>query len=253
MIVRGNVTTAILQGPHDYQEDRLVNYAFESGKLFGQLLAVMDGTVGTEVSQHCADRIPVLFRPDNNEDLERPLIALVRQLHEETKAMISASTISVVAIYESHGVAAVAVLGDSPVITVDVHDAVRISPEHNVRTNKEELAAAVERGGSYDGAYLWAPTGNWGLQMSRALGAHHMGDVLNREPETYTVQLGRESIVVVGSDGLLDPFFHGQSEALAREVADIVRGGSTATDLVFWADERGLKDNATAVVWRAQE
>ena len=232
-----------------------MSYAFEAGnlkKVFGYLIAVMDGTAGSLAAQHCANRIPVVFQPTLDEGPEAPVKELIRRLHEETAAMDAVTTISVAAIYESHGFAVVGVLGDSPVITVDAHGSVCIGPEHNVRTNDAEREAAIARGGlvTRDG-YLMGPDRDRGLQMSRALGGNWMGDVVSREPETYTVQLGTESAVIVASDGLLDPI-HGKSEELAEETMAMVRRGLVATDLVLWAQERGLYDNATALVWRAR-
>ncbi|MBI3274029.1 MAG: hypothetical protein HYZ69_02700, partial [Candidatus Colwellbacteria bacterium] len=121
-------------------------------------------------------------------------------------------------------------------------------PEHNVRSNLEERKAAEQRGGIYSGGYIWNDLGSLGqgLQMSRALGDAHLGNILSREPDVYTI--AEPLWVLVASDGLFDPG-HSDTYRLLQEIEDYAKRNATADELMKWVEKRGLKDNATALVW----
>jgi serine/threonine protein phosphatase PrpC len=88
--------------------------------------------------------------------------------------------------------------------------------------------------------------------MARALGDRLMGEVLSREPTVYTIEIGAQSVIVLASDGLLDPD-HAEVARLAEEMLGLRSRGAPfdAEALIGWAEERGLFDNATAVVWNS--
>ena len=233
-----NITHATARGPRPYQEDRLVTLT--NGER--SLLVVLDGHGGAEVAEHCVKRLKTL---DMFPETESGMLGMVQILAAETSDMEAGSTLSMVSVTPEGAI--VAVLGDSPVIIMAEDGTMRVSPEHNVRTNHAEREAAVSRGGRYSGGYIWR--GDSGLQMSRALGDAHLSGILSRVPEVYTVP--NPSWVLVLSDGVLDP-----AHAVASElIGDLQQLMETITepkaqDVLDWAEARGLADNATVVLWR---
>lgn len=249
MVVEGTVTHATAQGPRAYQEDRFFSGRVPRSDSQRWLMAVMDGHGGAHVANICSERIGSLFRvsfkeTEKNEDV---LQTLVSKLDQATRNFTSGSTLSVAYILEDRDQVVVAVLGDSHVLVVDREGKIHASPEHNVRTNLEERRRAEARGGFYAAGYIHSQDGEYGLQLSRSLGDRHLGGVLSREPEIYTVQ--RPEFVLVASDGLLDPS-HRDIRALVAEVTKRLSEGASSSDLLKWAEKRPLEDNATAVLWR---
>lgn len=235
-------TFAIKQGPRPYQEDRHHETYIPARKW--KLLAVMDGHGGSEVSDFCEKNI---FRltPLDSPKPEYCLSSLVSHLNSATRRYQAGSTFSGVIISEELDTATIAILGDSPVVVLDSHRNLHISPEHNVRTNLKERKAAEERGGFYTNGYMCR--GDFSIQMSRALGDTALS-FLSKEPEIYTVN--NPVWVLVASDGLFDPS-HSNTEELLKEIKRFAEAGADANTLMAWAEkrERGLEDNATAVVW----
>jgi serine/threonine protein phosphatase PrpC len=176
----------------------------------------------------------------------------VAGLDEQTRSLRSGATLSIVCVLESHHRAAVAALGDSPVVAVDRSGRVSESPDHNVRSNLEERKRAEERGGVYTGGYIVNSFSGEGLQIARALGDSGLEGIVSREPAVYTIEIGPQSVIVLASDGLFDPS-HGESDRLIREMLALRESLPTfdAQALIAWAQRRGLADNATAVVWKA--
>lgn len=243
------ITRATTQGPRSHQEDQNIIYPSPDGNK--HLLAIMDGHGGNETAEFCQKNIPRLWlfsQIKNNE--EAVLERLIERLNEETREMSSGSTISVVYVSEGQNMAWVAVLGDSPVIIVDKNGNANISPAHNARSNIRERNRAIDHGGRYEDGYIWY--GDKGLQLTRALGDIHLTKILNRRPEIYSVELGPESVIVVASDGLIDPS-HQKSREESKSVAELAKNGSEAQELINWRTKKGIHDNATAIVWRGQE
>jgi serine/threonine protein phosphatase PrpC len=163
MELRGSVTSATAQGLRSHQEDRFLVYPFASRELRGYLLAVMDGHDGSSAADVCVDAIPELFVLAGPEDLEASLHSIVAGLDQQTRGMTSGSTVSLACILESHGRAAIAVLGDSPVVAVDRGGEMVLSPSHNVRSNPEERRTGERRGGIFRRGYLTNPATGYGL------------------------------------------------------------------------------------------
>lgn len=243
------VTCATAQGPRNYQEDRYFTKRIEAANCHGWLLAVMDGHNGGAVADLCAKEINACFALESADRCEEALRNLVVALNKKTSWMSEGSTFSAVCVLESHNKAIVAVLGDSPVIIRDAEGALHVSPEHNVRTNLQERKAAEERGGMYLWGYVWNRSER-DLQISRALGDAHLADILSREPEVYAIN--NPAWILVASDGIIDPE-HADMEALAKDVAELAAQKASANDVLTWAAKRGLKDNATAIVWHASK
>lgn len=262
-----SITIATEQGLRAHQEDRAIFCHVDSGgEREGVLLALMDGHNGKGVAEYCKQNIPKLFSLGEKECVKIALKRLVAKLDEETREMKSGSTLSLVYIPKDAKRAYVAVLGDSPVIIFgDWHEDehgertnLNVSPEHNVRTNKEERVAAEARGGIYERGYVWVPTSGprdypTGIQLSRALGDCWMYDILNRKPEIYSVPLCPGSVVLLASDGLLG---HTDSDAYKEALISISLGmilEKNTTGLLRRAKKikaRGFDDNATAIMWK---
>ncbi|OGM98613.1 MAG: hypothetical protein A2915_02150 [Candidatus Yanofskybacteria bacterium RIFCSPLOWO2_01_FULL_41_34] len=245
--MKGNVTSAVKQGPRPYQEDRYYETYIPDRKW--RLLVVMDGHGGEGVAGFCAKNIFRMIALNEGKP-EHRLNSLVADLNRSTRQYTVGSTFSGVIISEELNTASVAILGDSPVVIYDKQGRLHTSPEHNVRSNLEERKAAEERGGIYSGGYIWSDLSDLaqGLQISRALGDAHLDGILSREPEIYTI--AEPVWVLVASDGLFDPG-HSDTPRLVEEVREFAKRNATADELMEWAEKRGLKDNATALVWCA--
>ncbi|GAB4279168.1 MAG: hypothetical protein Kow0092_34970 [Deferrisomatales bacterium] len=217
------------------------------------LLAVLDGHGGSGAAERCRQLIPERFHLDDPADPEEALARLVGELAAETRELASGTTLSAVCVLEGRGEAVAAVLGDSPVMALDRHGRPVVGPEHNVRTNPAERARVEARGARCEGGYAFSPASGYGLQLTRALGDAAMGEILSREPELFRIPLGPASLLVVATDGLLDPG-HAAPAAQAEELLERCRRdpGLDARGLLAWAEERGLLDNATVVMWRPE-
>lgn len=238
-----SVTFVTKKGPRPYQEDRhCVTYIPD---IKCHLLTVMDGHGGMDVSDFCANNIFRMISLDEGQPEDR-LSSLVANLNSATRRHEAGSTFSGVIISEGLNTASIAILGDSPVVILDEKGQLHISPEHNVRTNEKERRAVEARGGLCESGYIWS-SGEAGLQMSRALGDAPLDDILFREPEIYTIY--NPIWVLVASDGLFDPS-HKDTESLMEDIKEFAKNRATADTLMAWAEKRGLKDNATAVVWQ---
>lgn len=236
------VTAATRKGPRPYQEDRYYEAYIPDREW--QLIAVMDGHGGDEVSSFCEKNIHRMFSLEKRDPKGR-LSQLVSNLNSATRRYESGSTFSAVII--SRNIATVAVLGDSPVIILDSKGELYVSPEHNVRTNLKERQTAQKRGAYYDRGYVWV--GDSGLQMSRALGDSPLDSILCRKPEIYEI---KNSVwILVASDGIFDPSHdHEETKMLLKDIEKFAKKGADADAIMDWASERGLNDNATAVVWK---
>jgi serine/threonine protein phosphatase PrpC len=105
----------------------------------------------------------------------------------------------------------------------------------------------------YDG-YAFAPTGGLssaGLQTSRTFGDAEFTSILSRDPEIFEIELGSDSFVLVGSDGLFDPS-HGSDDA-ASSIVQLIERGSDAKVLVQYALGIPTQDNVTAILVRIIE
>lgn len=224
-------------GGRDYQEDR---YVLSTGN-YGWLLAIMDGHAGDQTAIYCHQNLIEAFRKTNS------LIGAIKLLHKKTKTFESGCTISAVHIPPDAKIAHVAVLGDSPVIIKMEDNNINVGPEHNARTNLVDRQKATSKGAYYSDGYIWLR--DYGMQLTRSLGDRMFRKVYNDEPEVFWVKLGKESFVIVASDGVIDPG-HGDSKTQIDRMVKLVENGADAKKLVEDALARETKDNATAIVWR---
>lgn len=236
-----------IRGPRAYQEDRdyvSVRSLSDGTRLL--ILAVFDGHGGSEAAEYAKENFTKLFKPFSSKTVKEDLKFAISQLALDMRNIEAGTTLSVACI-SSNNEATIAIVGDSPVIVIEENGALNISPEHNVRTNPAEAAEAYKRGGVVVNGYVWHPTREIGLQMSRALGDSGMQPIVSHEPDIYTVKLGKDSAVLVASDGLIDP-----SHKTGSAITDIILGlksGKTAGQLVDMVAPNA-QDNVTAVVWR---
>jgi serine/threonine protein phosphatase PrpC len=240
-------------GARDQQQDRLVAETLHLGDKSMQILAVMDGHGGAGVAQLVAERlVPTIqssYQPGEN--ISQLLKATVFKLNEATKKSSSGSTLSIVAIPDDEPGAYAAVLGDSPVIVFGGSGEANVGPQHNVRSNLEERLQAEERGAIYDKrGFIRAKNGRLLLQMSRALGDRDLDEVLSRTPDIYPVELSEDSVIVVATDGVLDPSHKNNPGALYYLANMITADKADAETVVREAVKGNRADNATAIVWR---
>ncbi len=253
------VTSASAQGERDHQEDRAVHAWIDcpaAPEASGWLLAVFDGHRGAECSDKASKSLANSFADGSSRLItggvleQRSPPCVFQSLNAMAGDMLAGSTASIVFIPEGAQEAYVAVLGDSPVAILDSKGSIYIGPDHNVRTNMKERAAAEARGGIYQGGYL--EDSEWpgvGLQMARSLVDKDLARVLNREPEIQKVALGGRGIVLVGSDGLFSSGVASGPQQMA-EILGKIRKAGEAGEVVKDALARRTGDNVTAIVWR---
>jgi serine/threonine protein phosphatase PrpC len=248
MVTRPTITMATAQGRRDYQEDRWVAAELAGGKC----LAVFDGHRGPGTAQEASHAlVPALKEVwEKSSTPAEAIRTAVTSLSEQMKHLESGCTLSLVFIPEAQERAWGAVLGDSPIAIRDAEGKLVIGPNHNVRENDRELRAALARGAVFDGGYIEDPLNpTAGLQMARTLGDGDLDRILNREPEIFSVPLGPESVILVGTDGLIGNF-EGPIEQQLGRLIELIRQGADAQAIVNDALERATRDNVTAIVWK---
>lgn len=245
---KASVTKATGKGSRRGQEDRSVNVVVAAGNFphgKGRLLAVMDGHCGDQVSQMAAKNLRGIFRGaliDHKGNVELALKDAVANLHKESLNHDGGSTISIVYLPNDENRAYTAILGDSPVIIVDKNGQINRSPIHSFSSNPSEVKRAVDNRFSYDGTHVD------GIMPSRAIGDESYDNILSRDPDIYSVEIGPKSLILLMTDGVYDPTYDTNAD-LARMIVMAREKGAKA--LVKDALAGGLKggDNATAIVY----
>jgi serine/threonine protein phosphatase PrpC len=207
----------------------------------GVYLATWDGHGGDECSLYCAEQLPLL--------VPNSLSKIIALLNAATRSMHTGSTASIAFIPKDEHRVEIAVLGDSPVIAKLADGSIFVSEEHNVRTNMAEADAAIARGGFVNSGYLFASYSGNGLQMTRSLGDYELDSVLSREPEVFSHVLGKDSWVLVCSDGAVDPS-HAAAKASIDSIVALVEAGGDAQEIVERALAAKTGDNVTAILVR---
>jgi serine/threonine protein phosphatase PrpC len=235
-----NVTHASAKGHRPYMED--FSNVIETPQ--GVYCAVWDGHGGPDVAAYAVAALPTILhtRPELKDALA--------ELNSQTRHMDAGSTASLVFIPTDESRVDVAVLGDSPVLVSHPDGSIWVSPEHNVRSNEAEADAAIKRGGFLAHGYLFSSHDVDGLQMSRALGDAYLDKVLSREPEVFTHVLGKDSWVLVCSDGAVDPG-HGAAKANIDAIVRMIEDeDADAQDIVDRALAIPTLDNVSAILVR---
>jgi serine/threonine protein phosphatase PrpC len=235
-------------GNRSSQEDRYASKQLKGLHDTGWLLAVADGHGGAGAAEICQSLIMDYILDPNEETVENHLRVFFQELNKATIHITrGGAVISIACILEKADLVAVAILGDAPVFVLDKVGAFHRSPDHNIRTNRDELDRALARGAVYaDRGYIYPPDHSFGLQFGRALGNSNFGRILSREPEVYIVK--NPLWVAVLSDGALDPSHEKQ---MPDSFGMLAKTGADANDVINWTIQQGaLEDNATAVIWR---
>jgi len=246
----GSITAKTTQGKRREQEDRLVVLSCDDG----YILAVCDGHNGHETASKAIARLVRISLEHPTRDsladtaVARDFLAtVIRRLTEETCSDESGSTLSLAHISEQAQRVDVAVLGDSPVVVRTDKQTFWVSPEHNVRANEGDCRYVREHEGVIQGGYLsYHQHDTRELQLTRTLGDRYFSALLQRKAEYFHFPLGRESIVVVMSDGVYDEHFLCRKEDLESLPM------TTASVVVQHALLRGSRDNISAIIWRAR-
>lgn len=245
-------THATAKGSRPYQEDRYFTANMPDGFCFG----VFDGHGGETVAQIASEKFPIYLAEELGEPGITVPLALAKafaKINSATLSFGSGSTASVAFIPNSSDLVHTAVLGDSPIIVKRADQSIWVGPDHNVRSNPAEAAAATARGGGVYHGYLY-DSGNYhspGLQMARALGDSGLHRVLDRTPEINTQVLGVGSFVLICSDGAFDPG-HAETLEAIDSVVGLIQGGAEAQAVVDRAIQAKTGDNVTALLVRVE-
>jgi serine/threonine protein phosphatase PrpC len=216
----------------------------------GWALGVFDGHAGAGTADIASRIFEYAFRRSvevNDTDVgavQMTIRLLVRFLADRDEG----SSASVVWIDEIAGRTTIGALGDSPVVMRGADGRSVIGPLHNVFLNPEDRDRAIERGAVYMGGYLVDPKSFEGVNLTRTIGDAAL-TFLGREPETMSVELGPQSYVVIGTDGLFTPAVSEPDELIAR-IETLVDRDADAQAIVDDAIASGSEDNVTAVLWR---
>ena len=249
------ITAAQTRGSRPYQEDFFIAERVKFAEKECVILAVIDGHRGDGVARFCQEKLLSFLENaflNFKGDFEKALRRTVKKLHNGTRKEYVGSTLSIACIPENQERVFIAILGDSPVIVIDIDGNLHISPEHNVRTNMNERERAIKRGALYSDGYIWMLGDEVGLQLSRALGNRDMETILDRNPEIYSLPLGGKSAVLVASDGFIDPRYYNQTTVAELKRSAIVSAkndGLDAAELLEQAEKQGFENNATVLLW----
>lgn len=263
LAMKGQISCATAQGPRSHQEDRMVMRRIEMETFSGVLLAVADGHGGAATSAYVALELgeglfDKMLADSRNSNVA--LRKLFQYLNDATLELSkstgvhseSGTTLSVVYVPDREGTSHFGIIGDSPVIHARKNGYVHLFPEHNVRSNEDEKKAAEQRGGLFMDGYLCSTSTSIGLQLSRDIGCHAMGNILRRDPDICDLAIDDGDFLIIGSDGLFDPT-HSRTEDEARRLSKLVLEGAEAQDLVNDALSRQTEDNVTAIVYIRKE
>lgn len=247
------ITAQSIKNSRKYQEDRSLLRFLPNNEI---LLGIFDGHGGAWVADYAERHVPTTFRAIQKIapqlTPEETLQLLFKRINQKVDRSCSGSTAAIAWVKLNENVVYVAILGDSQVFIKTSNKKIWESPEHNVATNRAELLAGIARGGKLDhsGTYLCAPCEGMGLQMGRALGDRDLGSILNREPEICRVEINKDSWLLIGSDGLIDPA-HDDKLKLKDFVLKLAENPkTTALSLVTQAAAINQGDNSTAVLAR---
>lgn len=246
--MRGHVTSGSVQGLREAQEDR-----FHASRVAdrGWLLAVFDGHNGPETAAAAADRVKEVFERciDRYGSTGAAVEATVGTLRDENAHRTDGSSASIAFVDEKGGRVYAAVLGDSPVVVRDADGELLMGPLHNTAANPDDAERAVARGALLVGPYLVDSERMEGVNLTRTIGDAEL-DFLGRTPEVFEAALGRDSFVLVASDGVFTRLAP-NPEMLVARFGELIKSGTDAEALVADALAAGSDDNVTVLLWHA--
>jgi serine/threonine protein phosphatase PrpC len=241
-------------GKRSIQQDRYCIFDVDipnlkNGK--GILFAVMDGHLdeGHIVAELVARQLVLYFRQSlklSNGDIPHALKILFDNLIELTCNERSGTTASVVYLPFKSDFAYLAVLGDSPILICHTDDSYFMSPMHNLNNALSLNVRAIEKAGGWvDDKFIYY--NNYRIQLTSSLGDNIFGGIINKTPEIFKVKFGQESLLLIGSDGLLSPKdTHLNQIELIRK---ILINNKNVKKLIESALNEGSVDNITAILY----
>src|SRR4051812_37190722 len=126
--MEGHVSTATAQGLRPYQEDQFLAAPLRNG----WLLAVMDGHSGATAAENVGRSLKKIFLKElqtksrsPEETLRRTVAACARLTRQEP----SGTTLSIAYLPKNEPAVYTVVIGDSPIVVVDVKGRTWVSPE----------------------------------------------------------------------------------------------------------------------------
>ena len=249
------ITAQSLKNFKDDQEDRSLLRFLPNNEV---LLGVFDGHGGRWVADYAERHFSVTFRAVQKKfpelTPEQTLHLVFARINQKVRQYYSGSTAAIAWLKLNENVVYVAILGDSQVFIKTPDGNIWESPEHNISSNNAELLAGLARGGrlKYGTTYLFDSyqIDGMGLQVGRALGDRDLDRILNREPEISRVEINKDSWILIGSDGLIDPEFNNPVD-LKNFILKLTEDPkTTALSLVTAAAKLDNHDNSTAVLAR---
>lgn len=235
------------QNNREYQEDRFFIHEYKNKDI---LLGIFDGHGADFASEDACNATVKIFNHIKKNIKKNPELALTylfERLNDLVKDYWCGSTAVIVWIKDN--IAHVSVLGDS-IVLINTNNRLWKSPEHNVRTNKNEADAALERGGYINNGYLFDAyklSQSYGLQMSRSLGDKDLNRVLDRNPDIFHIPVNENSWVLLCSDGLYS--LDKESPNYIEKISDLINSTENvnAEFLVKKLSETQHYDNSTAI------
>jgi len=236
--------TAVIsrQGRREAMEDTYV-LEVESRDPLRVLGAVFDGHGGDEVALLAQRRFPALFREHGASGVEAALRAAFAAIHHEAKGLPGGAVAAAFWLEEKR--VTVANVGDAHVVTVGLEGTHQLTADHRI-TNPAERERVLAAGAVIDGPYAMHPRLDEGLEPTRTLGDHKLGEVgILAEPAVSTSLLS-PGFLIAASDGLwdwVDP----------SGVPGLIAGATAANEVVDLLyreafENRGSEDNITLVV-----
>lgn len=230
-------------------------YSFTSANGFGgTVFALINEHFGDMVAEICKQQILEFFTPACEDGIHVAFKELIRKLDENTHAMRCGAIFSIVFIPKDVQHAYVAIIGNLPVIIWDKTGKINVDLGHDVKTNITERLAVEARGGKYKNGYIWNPNLSLplGLQTSRAIGNSEMREILSREPKTYSIPLGPQSIVVIANSELFGPVCE-NTDTIDDTISARKRREDNVKKIIPYVCEptkRTLDVEASIITWR---
>jgi len=270
------LTTATHQGDRSANKDRFKHISIDipgvpDGQ--GDLLLLgdghgKDGGAVAEMAIDAAERefpkkMLAAYR-EGDLDIHEVLRLTFNEVINKGNAFKSGCTFIMVFVPRNRSQAHVCAIGDPMVLIKNKEGDVIINPVHTTQ-NPAELKSVLKRGVFCDpegficdGSYPEDPSHR--LPVTRVVGNFHLDHILNRNPAIYSVELGPESYIGLGSDGVARHHKPGEIRRFIR----LLEKGISAENLVARVQKRRIitgiigrliwkiidmrRDNATAIV-----
>lgn len=262
-----NPTVTIFRGPGDKKsrnstrtntykicvaEDQGVRPDMEDTHVIRQdsefvLAAVFDGHGGSDVSKFVAEYFSKIhISRDMN------FAKIIQDLQIKTKGMEGGTTASIVLLDKQYKKMTVVNIGDSRVMTIRGLDSEIVTVDHNVETNREDVAAIRKAGGEIIRMggimfYLYDPVTGTGLNVSRAIGDHIHKNLI-RTPDIKVMNYSDLDYILISCDGLWERSSQEDIFSVFSWAGGAGNDNYICRNLVKRALDDGSRDNITAIV-----